>query len=595
MKEAKARKEMDPKYMWDFTHIFESREAWEKAFSEAEEAIASAAAYQGRLTESSNTLAEGLNTVFAVEMKFERVFSYAHLHREADNSDPEYQSMAARAMSLYVKFGTAVSYLEPEMLSLGKETLLAWLDENPALETYRFMINELIRNAEHVLDAKTEGILASMGDAARTPSEAYDMLTGVDMEFPKVKDGEGKEYPLTGGNFSVYREDPDRCIREDAFEKFFSTYKKYINTIAATYSGSVKFDCFRAKVRGYNSAREAALSGGNVPVSVYDSLIEAIHKALPSMKKYLALRSRVMNKEKADMFDLYVPMVEGVAEKLPYEDAKLLVKNALAPLGEKYAQLLDMAYSNGWIDVYENKGKSTGAFSSGVYGVHPYVMLNYTDTLDDAFTLAHELGHAMHSWFSSEAQDYVNHNYRIMVAEVASTVNEVLLTKYLLKKESDPKRRAYILNHFIEGFRTTVFRQTLFAEFERESHAMCEADKPLTAASLSELYKGLISRYYEGAEINDIMQYEWAYIPHFYRAFYVYQYATGFCSAVAIAGKIAEGGSTEGYLEFLKTGGSDHPLEELKIAGVDLTRPDTVSDAMKIFDEAVEELTSLIG
>lgn len=585
---------MDPKYMWDFTHMFASDAEWEKALSEAEASIELAAAYQGRLANSADSLADGLDTIFGLMEKFEKVFSYAQLHREADNSDPAYQTMYARAMSLYVRFSTAVSFMEPEMLSVGKETLLSYLEGSERLKTYGFMIKDLIRSAEHVLDAKTEAMLAAMGEAARSPSEAYDMLTSVDIEFPTVT-AEGKELPLTGGNFGVYREDPRREVREEAFTKFFSTYKKYINTIAATYSGSVKFDCFRASVRGYGSAREMFLDAGNVPLSVYDSLIEAIHGSLFTMKKYLALRARVMEKEAADMFDLYVPLVDGVAEKLPYDDAKTLVKKALAPLGERYAALLDEAYENGWIDVYENKGKSTGAFSAGVYGVHPYVMLNYTDTLDDAFTLAHELGHAMHSYFSSEAQDYVNHNYRIMVAEVASTVNEVLLTKYLLSCETDPKRRAYILNHFIEGFRTTVFRQTLFAEFEMESHKMCEAHQPLTADSLSELYKRLISTYYEGAEINDIMKYEWSYIPHFYNAFYVYQYATGFCSAVSIAGKISDGGSTEGYLEFLKTGGSDHPLEELKIAGVDLTRPDTVSDAMKIFDEAVEELTALIG
>lgn len=594
MLEPKPRKEMNPEFTWDFSHIFATKSDWEAALAEAEAEIEKVASYKGKLTASAEALAEGMDAIYALSEKFERVFSYASLHKEADNSDPEYQDMFARTMSVYVKFATAVSFAEPETLSAGKDTLLGYLECCPALAKYRFTILDLIRSAEHVLDEKSESLLAGMSDGASAPGDAYDMLTGVDMEFPNVIGENGEELPLTGGNFGVYRESECRAVREDAFNKMFGTYKKFINTIAATYGGSVKFDCFRAKARGYASAREAALDSGNVPLSVYDSLIEAIHEALPTMKKYLALRAKVMKKEKVDMFDLYVPMVEGVAEALPYENAKELVKAACAPLGERYLQLLDEAYTNHWIDVYENKGKSTGAFSAGVYGVHPYVMLNYTDTLDDAFTLAHELGHAMHSYFSSEAQDYVNSSYRIMVAEVASTVNEVLLTKYLLKTETDPKKRAYILNHFLEGFRTTVLRQTLFAEFERESHAMCEAGKPLTAQSLSELYRELVAKYYEGAEINDVIQYEWAYIPHFYRAFYVYQYATGFCSAVAIAGAIAEGGDPANYLKFLTTGGSDYPLEELKIAGVDLTKPDTVKSAMKIFDETVDELASIL-
>lgn len=594
MTEPKARKDMDRAYMWDFSHIFASKADWKASLADIEKKIELAAAYKGKLTASAEALAEGLDATYAVAESFERAYSYASLHKEADNSDPEYQEMAAVAMSLFVKFRTATAFIEPEMLSVGKDTLLAYLEACPALEKYRFTILDLIRSAEHVLDEKSEALLAGMSEGASSPGEAYDMLTGVDMEFPNVTGENGEELPLTGGNFGVYRESESRAVREDAFNKMFGTYGKFINTIAATYGGSVKFDCFRARAHGYSSAREAALYSGNVPLSVYDNLIDEIHAALPTMKKYLDLRARAMKKDKVDMFDLYVPIVEGVAEPLPYENAKELVKAACAPLGERYLSLLDKAYNEHWIDVYENKGKSTGAFSAGVYGVHPFVMLNYTDTLDDAFTLAHELGHAMHSFFSSEAQDYVNHNYRIMVAEVASTVNEVLLTKHLLKTESDPKKRAYILNHFLEGFRTTVLRQTLFAEFERESHAMCEAGKPLTAQSLSALYKELVSKYYDGAEINDVIQYEWAYIPHFYRAFYVYQYATGFCSAVAIAGRIADGGDPSSYLKFLTTGGSDYPLEELKIAGVDLTKPDTVRSAMKIFDETVDELSKLI-
>ncbi|MBQ5791385.1 MAG: oligoendopeptidase F family protein, partial [Clostridia bacterium] len=352
---------------------------------------------------------------------------------------------------------------------------------------------------------------------------------------------------------------------------------------------------FSSSVRRFPSSLEAALFGGNVPTSVYTSLIEAMHEGLSYMRKYLDLRRRVMGLEKIDMFDLYTPMIPEASSKMPLEKGMDLVKKALAPLGEDYAKMLERAFSERWMDVYENKGKASGAFSIGVYGVHPYVMLNYTDTLEDVFTMAHELGHAMHSWYSDTTQPYPIHDYKIMVAEVASTVNEVLLAKYLLSVETEPARKAAILNKLCEGFRTTVYRQTLFAEFEFETHKMYESGTPLTAQALNDLYRGLVTKYYEGAEVPEVMQYEWSYIPHFYRAFYVYQYATGFCSAVAIASRILETGDASEYLRFLSTGGSDYPIEELKIAGVDLTSPDTVKKALKMFDETIDSLAELLN
>ncbi|MBR3964666.1 MAG: oligoendopeptidase F [Clostridia bacterium] len=590
----KTRKEMDPQFMWELEAIYPDANAWEADMSAADAMVEGLSALRGSLAASASALADGLDAIYAAAEKVNRVYIYAMLHKESDNSSSEYQVMQGRAMSLYVKFSTAVAFADPEMLAAGADTLRAYLADEARLATYKFKIEDLIRSSEHILDEGREALLASLGEAAQTPNDCFTMLSGVDLEFPAVTGENGEELPLTAGTFGVYRESKCRAVREDAFNKYFGEYKRFKNTFAATYAGSVKLDCFEAKTRGYDSACHAALSGGNVPISVYDSLIAAVRGALPTMRKYLDLRARVMGKEQIDLFDLYVPMVDGVEYPMPYESAKALVKEALAPLGEDYAALLDRAYNEGWIDVYESKGKSSGAFSCGVYGVHPYVLLNYTDTLDDAFTLAHELGHSMHSYYSDNTQDYPNHDYRIMVAEVASTVNEVLLIKHLLKKETDEKRRAYILNRFLEGFRTTVFRQTLFAEFELRAHEMYEAGQPLTADSLSELYHSLVSDYYEGASINDIMRYEWSYVPHFYRAFYVYQYATGFCSAVAIAGKIAEGGDISGYKKFLTLGGSDYPLEELKVAGVDLTRPDAVADAMKLFDETVRELDALM-
>ncbi len=589
----KTRAEMNRDFMWDLSHIFPSAEAWEAACADTEKAIELIPPLQGTLGESAESLKKAVLTLSEVERKATLCYLYANLQKTTDGGDPNYQAMEARAMSLLVKLQSASAFISPEIVAIPEEKFGAFISEE-GMENLVFQLKKIVKAREHTLDAKCELLLAKLSDAAQTPDNAFSMLNDVDIQLPCIKDEQGNEVQLTSGNFGVYRESRDRSVREAAFEAFFGTYKKFENTIAELYSGSVKLDCYFADVRGFKSARSSFLFGNDVPETVYDSLIDAVHAGLPYMKKYLELRKKALRADKIDMFDLYTPIVENVEIRIPYEDGKKLVKEALKPLGEEYGRLLDKAFDEHWIDVYENKGKRSGAFSCGVYGVHPYVLLNYTDTLDDAFTLAHELGHAMHSYKSSEAQSFLNHSYSIMVAEVASTVNEVLLTLHLLKTETDAKRRAYILNHFLESFRTTIYRQTLFAEFERESHRMYEEGKPLTAQSLSDLYYGLISTYYEGAEINRIMANEWSYIPHFYTAFYVYQYATGFSSAVAIAKRIVETGDASGYLKFLTTGGSDYPIEELKIAGVDLTKPETVEGALELFGSTVDELAELI-
>ncbi|MCI6965589.1 oligoendopeptidase F [bacterium] len=591
--ELKNRKDMNPEFMWDFTHIFPTKEAWEAAYKEAEAMTAGLAAYEGTLGESAAALKKALDAVNAAGEKLERVYLYAMLHKSGDNGDAEYQAMEARCVTLLVSYQMTTAFLTPEILSIPEETLASYMKEE-GLATYRHMIEDMCRARAHTLDAARERMLAQLSDVAQTPDNSFTMLESVDMTFPTITDEEGREVTLTHGNFGVYRESSDQRVRRESFEKYFGEFKRYINTFAAMYAGSVKFDTFFASVRGHKSACEAALFSNNVPVSVYDSLVEAIHSRLGTMRQYLALRKRVLGLEELNMYDLYNPMLDSVEFKVTYEESKALVKEALKPLGEEYGKLLDKAYAEHWMDVYENKGKTTGAFSCGVHGVHPYVLLNFTDTLDDAFTMAHELGHAMHSYKSSEAQDYANHDYRILVAEVASTVNEVLLTKYLLKTETDKKRRAYILNHFLEGFRTTVFRQTLFAEFERKAHEMEQAGEPLTAQSLNKVYRELNELYYEGAIVNDLMEIEWARIPHFYNAFYVYQYATGFSSAVAIANRILETGDASDYLRFLSLGGSDYPLEELKVAGVDLTKPEAVLSALDVFQSSLDELEALL-
>lgn len=590
----RTREEMNPEFTWDITHIFPSKEAWEAACADAEKEIDRILPLAGTLGQSAESLKNAMLLLSEVEEKTVLCYLYANLIKTTDGGNPDYQAMEARAMSLLVKLQSASAFVSPEIVAIPEEKFNAFISEK-GMEDLVFQLKKTVRAREHTLDADKELMLAKLSDAAQAPESAFGMLNNVDLQFPTIKDEQGNDVQLSNGNFGVYRESSSRAVREAAFNGYFGTFKKFENTIAELYSGSVKLDCYFADVRGYRNARSAFLFRNNVPDSVYDSLIDAVHESLPYMKKYLELRKKALGLEKIDMFDLYTPIVEDVDFKMPFEDGKKLVKEALKPLGEEYGKLLDTAFENRWIDVYENKGKRSGAFSCGVYGVHPYVLLNYTDTLDDAFTLAHELGHAMHSYKSSAAQSFLNHSYSIMVAEVASTVNEVLLTMHLLKTETEPKRRAYILNHFLESFRTTLYRQTLFAEFERETHRMCEQGQPLTAQTLSDLYYSLISKYYEGAEINRLMANEWSYIPHFYSAFYVYQYATGYSSAVAIAKHIIETGDASGYLKFLTTGDSDYPIEELKIAGVDLTKPETVSDALKLFDSTIDELSALLS
>lgn len=588
------RAEAKKEFTWNFSDIFADDAAWEAAYKKAAEEVEKIPALAGTLGKSVAGMKAALDLITEVSRQVEVLYIYSMLRMNVDNGDPTYQAMNGRATNLLVRLSTVAAFVGPEILSID-EKKLAEMMADPALKTYRHALEDTDRMRKYTLDRHSEEMLAMLSDAAGGTSDAFKMLESVDMTFPEIKDGNGETVTLTHGNFGVFRESGDARVRKESFEAYFGEFKRYINTFAAMYAGSVKMDNYYTRVRGYDSSCERALFADNVSVSVYDSLVEAVHVGLPTMRRYLELRRRVLGLKELNMYDLYCPIVADVDMKIPYADAQKLVKEATKPLGEEYGKLLDRAFSERWIDVYENKGKTTGAYSCGVYGVHPYVLLNYSDKLDDAFTLAHELGHSMHSWFSDTTQDFANHDYRIMVAEVASTVNEVLLSKYLLQTETDPKKRAYILNHFLEGFRTTVFRQTLFAEFERQAHDAEMNGTPLTAETLNGIYRKLNELYYEGAVINELQDIEWARIPHFYNAFYVYKYATGFSSAVAIADRILNHNGAADYLRFLSTGGSDYPLEELKIAGVDLTKPDAVAGALKEFDNALTELENLLG
>ncbi len=589
----KARNEIAKELTWDLSQIFQDDAAWEEAYKDALATVPGVAAVKGTLSASAESLKAGLDVLYSAMQKAELVYVYTMLRKSLDNGDAKSQEMSGRAMMLFTQLSAAASFLEPEVLAIDGDVLAGYLAQD-CLKGYRHIVEDIGRARPHTLDEEKEKMLALLSEVSGASEEPFDMFESVDMTFPTVKNEKGEEVQLSHGSFGAFRESGDRRVRQESFEKYFGEFNKYINTLAAIYGNSVKFDNYYTKVRGYESACHRALFGSNVPVSVYDNLVNSLHNALPLMKRYLELRKKVLGLDELHMYDLYCPIVPECDAEMTYEEAKKMVKEACAPLGQRYLDLLDRAYNERWVDVYETKGKTTGAYSCGVYGVHPYVLLNFSGTFDDAFTLAHELGHAMHSFFSSEKQDYANHDYRITVAEVASTVNEVLMTRHLLSVETDPTKKAYLLNHFLESFRTTVFRQTLFAEFERKAHDLNQQGVPLTAETLNKVYRELNELYYNGAVVDKLQDIEWARIPHFYRAFYVYQYATAFCASVSIVSKILETGDASGYLEFLATGGSDYPLNELKIAGIDLADPDVVNSAMKEMDKALTELESLL-
>ncbi|MEL7608987.1 MAG: oligoendopeptidase F [Bacillota bacterium] len=588
-----AREQMDPASQWDLSDIFKDTGEWEGALKRAKEAIGRIPALKGTLGESAQALCKALDLYYDAARQAELVYTYAHLLMDGDNGNTAYQSMQDRGVRLMVEMETLGSFLTPELLSLPEERVAAFAAD-PLLKPYAHVLDDILRRREHTLDEEREKMLKMLGEVAEGPTQCFTMFESVDMRFPAVKDEAGNMVELTHANFSIFRESMNRSVRSEAFEKYFGEFDRFKNTLCAMYASSVKLDVYFAHARVYGGALEEALADDNVPVGVYHSLIDAVKNNLPKMEKYLDLRRQALGLGELYPYDLYCPMVKDVEYHLSFEEAKTLVLDALRPLGEPYCGVLRRAFNERWIDVYENKGKTTGAFSCGVYGVHPYVLLNFQGKLGDAFTLAHELGHAMHSYLSSEKQPYHDHEYSILAAEVASTVNEVLLQRYLLARETDPRKKAYLLNHFLEGFRTTLVRQTLFAEFEYEVHRMQQGEEPLTVDALNALYASLNAKYYKGVKDVPLNAIEWARIPHFYRAFYVYQYATGYSSAVAIADRILCTNDASDYLAFLSMGGSDYPLAELKRAGVDLESPAPVNDALAVFDQTIDQLKSLL-
>lgn len=585
------RSEIEAKYKWKLEDIFASDADWEAEFAQAEALLPQLEAQKECITRDTQSMLAGLKLIDQASLLLERLYVYARMRRDEDGANSFYQGLSSRAQSLAVKMSGALAFLEPLLLSLDEQTMQRYI-EAPELAEYSFMLQNLQRSRKHVLDEQSERLLSMAGDFSDGAQEIFTMLNNADLKFGSVEHN-GQVYELTHAKYIELMQSEDRALREKVYRKFYEAFSGHINTIAATYNTAVKKDIFYARARGYESALHKALFADNVPPEVYHDLIQAVHDNLDTMHEYVKLRGELLKIGDLQMYDIYAPLVSEADVSYSYEQAQQLVLDALGALGEDYTALIQKAYREGWIDVWETPGKRSGAYSWGVYGTHPYVLLNHRADLDSVFTLAHELGHAMHTYYSDQAQPYSTAGYAIFVAEVASTVNEILLTRYLLRTVEDKKVRRYILNHYIDQFRTTVLRQTMFAEFEMKAHTLAEQGEALTVESLNHLYLEL-NRQYHGKYMgeDETIQYEWARIPHFYTAFYVYKYATGFSCAAAIVRKLEiEPGMLEKYKRFLSAGGSNYPLEILKEAGIDVG--EAVQLCMREFREALEEFRAL--
>lgn len=591
-----ARNEVPEELTWDLTTIFPSDEAFEKEFKEIQELSKQSEQFKGTLGDSADALLSALKFRDALFDRLEKLYVYAHLKLDQDTADATYQGMNSRAGSLITQVITGLSYFDPEILSIEEKRLEAFLNENKELELYKHVLEELNLSRPYILSEKEEAILANAGEVLGSSSNTFSTLNNADLKFPVIRDENGNEVEITHGRYGKLLESSDRRVREEAFKGLYSVYEGLKNTLAQTLNGQVKKSNFYASVRGYQSAREAALSGNHIPETVYDSLVQTVNQHLPLLHRYVSMRKKILGLKDLRMYDMYTPLSSEVKLEFSYEEAKELVLEALKPLGEEYQEILKKAFANRWIDVVENKGKRSGAYSSGAYSTNPYILLNWQNNIDNVFTLAHELGHSVHSYYTRTNQPYIYGDYSIFLAEVASTTNENLLTDYLLKKYEDPKVRAYLLNHYLDGFKGTVFRQTQFAEFEHLIHQADQNGEALTAEFLTEQYFKINKNYYgDSVQYDPEIGYEWSRIPHFYMNYYVYQYATGFSAASALSAKILHEGTpaVEAYLDYLKAGSSDFPIEVLKRAGVDMTSSQVVEDALKVFEERLVELEKL--
>ncbi len=588
------RSEAPKETMWRVEDIYPGQAAWDEDYAAVKKLMNDVRDFQGKLKD-----AETIGRCFALEdelsMKTEKLYVYAHLRHYEDTAEPEYQALSEKSKKLSVEVNEATSFITPEILGLSEEDLRG-LTQDPKLAKYKRTLEEMLRQKPHVLSKSEEALLAQVGNVSQAPSTIFSMMNNADMKFPKVKNEKGEEVELTHGSYIRFLESRDPEVRRAAFKAMYETYGKWKNTLASTLNANVTKNVFYARARKYPSALEMSLFGDNIPKSVYENLISTIHEHLPLMHRYMALRKKLLKADELHMYDLFTPLVEEFDMEITYEEAQKIVFDSLAPLGENYRKALQEGFNNHWIDVYENEGKRSGAFSWGAYGTHPYVLLNHKDNLNSMFTLTHEMGHALHSYFSDANNDYRDAQYTIFLAEVASTLNEALLMDYLLKKSTDPKEKMYLLTYYADQFRTTVFRQTMFAEFEKIVHEKAEQGEALTPQLLSGIYYDLNLKYYgDDMVVDKDIEMEWARIPHFYTSFYVYKYATGFSAATSFAKQITEEGrpAVERYLGFLKSGGSDYSINILKKAGVDMSSPEPIRQAMSVFEDLIEQMEKL--
>lgn len=591
------RNQIPAEYKWKLDHIYATDEAWQVDFDRLKTLMPKIAAFKGQLKSSPTSLSGCLELRDEIGITSGKVFAYARMRRDENTANSQYQAMTSRAETLLAEMGAVTSFIEPEILEISEETLKSIRAADPKLSVYNFYFDELIRQKQHVLSPAEEAILAGVSEVAQSPYNIFTMLSRADMKFPEITDEKGKQIQLSEGRYRSFIMSADRKVRENAFHAMFATYGQYRNTMAGTLSGTVKKNSFFAKTRKYDSSLTAALEPDNVPTAVYTQLIDAVHKNLGPLHRYVALKKKALGLKEMHMYDLYVPLVRNVHIEVPYKDSAAMVKAGLTALGPDYAELLDKALTSGWIDVYENKGKQSGGYSWGVYGTHPFILLNYNNRMEDVMTLAHELGHALHSYQSNSSQPYATHDYTIFSAEVASITNETLLMDHLLKTTTDKQKKLYLINEYLESVRTTVYRQTMFAEFEKKLYEVAESGEAITADLLDSIWHDLNVTYF-GPEmvVDKDIDAEWARIPHFYYNFYVYQYVTGFSAANALAQQILTEGdpARTRYIEFLKSGGSDHSLSLLKKAGVDMSSPRPIEITLQRFNQRLDELEKLL-
>ena len=586
------RSEIDDEFKWAVNDLYSTDEAWEKDYKKVCGDAGQPGTYKGHIGDSSDNLYNALKEYENAEYVAEKVYVYAFMKYYENTGNATYQEMSGKAQIAVMKVSEKYAFLEPELVSIPEEKLADFFRCNDKLSEYRHFIEDCLAQKEHTLSEKEEALLAKASQMSTVPNEVFSKFNNADVRFGKIKSEDGTEIELTNGNYVTFMESQNRTVRKDAFEALYKQYKAYINTLASAFYGNVKQAMFYAQARGYASTLDMYLDGSFIPESVYKNLIDTVNKNLDKMHRYVEIRKNALKVDELHFYDIYAPMVEDISWKITYEEAKEIVIKALEPMGEEYVSHIKEGFDNGWVDVYENTGKRSGAFSWGAYGTHPYVFLNYQNTLNDVFTLIHEMGHAMHTYYSNTSQPYIYAGYKIFVAEVASTCNEALLMQYMLKNTEDEKRRRYLLNHFYEQFKGTLYRQTMFAEFEMEAHARAERGEVLSAESLCEMYRQLNEKYFgENMVIDEEIACEWARIPHFYTPFYVYQYATGYSAAIAISSRILAGDESviKGYRQFLSGGCSKHPIELLKLCGIDMNSPQVVQDALDVFGELLSQ------